>query len=72
MIEFIQSIGGLPHPHSEAEGGTDFVWDVKPIIDPTTISNTQPRPARSLTAEAFEMHTVLFDSIYITTLLSFF
>lgn len=60
MIEFIQSIGGLPHPHSAAEGGTDFVWDVRPIINPTTISNTQSPPARSLTAEAFEMHTVKY------------
>jgi hypothetical protein len=56
FIQFVQSIGGLPHPHSDCEHGEDFVWDVRPLVD--TDGSEATKPARSLTADAFEMHTV--------------
>jgi hypothetical protein len=55
FIKFVQSIGGIPHPHSSCDHGQDFVWDVRPLIDS---NESDGKPARSLTADAFEMHTV--------------
>lgn len=54
FIKFVHSIGGIPHSHSSCDNNQDLVWDVRPLAD----FDDEGRPARSLTADAFEMHTV--------------
>jgi len=58
LLELVKKLGGVPNPHTDGGvGGGTSVWNVQPICsNPSKLSG--PRPARSLTAEPFGIHTV--------------
>jgi hypothetical protein len=64
IVEFVERLGGVVNLHSG--DASTAVWDVRPICavgNDCSDHGEVDRPARSLTAEAFEMHTVSISCI---------
>lgn len=58
IVEFVERLGGMVNLHSRDVATA--VWDVRPLCEAHEkgVNGAADRPARSLTTEAFEMHTV--------------
>lgn len=63
IVEFVQRLGGVVNLHNH--DSSTSVWDVRPVQEAPSDSTAINRPARSLTAEAFDMHTVRKVCIYV-------